>query len=150
MRERGRVEHTTPGANECRQRHHRHTPDIGETLTHDGIIGAIRQHNESITYQLFRRGDEIQEFMLKETATPMDNGKHLTLGHWLWLFHHQSQRSEVEQDAWLGRELAWLRKESPAAAVLEHVDAVLEDEHKREMDQLRESAREVIGMLEMI
>jgi len=100
--------------------------------------------------ELFRRGDEIQEFMLKETATPMDNGKHLTLGHWLWLFHHQSQRSEVEQDAWLGRELAWLRKESPAAAVLEHVDAVLEDEHKREMDQLRESAREVIGMLEMI
>jgi hypothetical protein len=34
--------------------------------------------------------------------------------------------------------------------VLEHVEAVLGAEYQREVDEIRESARKAIGMLEMI
>lgn len=99
---------------------------------------------------LSRRDDEAREFMLKETATPMGDGKPLALGHWLWLARHQPDWSEAERDAWLGRELAWLRKESPSAAVLEHVEAVQGAEYQREVDEIRKSVEDAIGVLESV
>jgi hypothetical protein len=51
---------------------------------------------EQYAYRVLRFSeldDEVREFILKETATPMDNGTSLTLGHWYWLFCHRPDGS---------------------------------------------------------
>jgi hypothetical protein len=103
----------------------------------------------------------------------MSNGQRLTLDHWVWLFRHQPEEASIDNDQrlrreirlfrhrpketpadeksqWLHRELAWIRKEPPSAAVLVHVEEILEAEHQREVDRVRECMRDAIGALEMI
>lgn len=127
--------------------------EYGSTAVMDVVSLVPQLRTEGYAYgimNLSRRNDEAREFMLKETATPMGDGKSLTLGHWFWLLRHLPGESEAEQDAWLNRELAWLRKESPSAAVLEHLEAVLGAEYQREMDEIRKSVEDAIGVLESV
>jgi hypothetical protein len=127
--------------------------EYGPTAVADVVSLVPLLTTETYGYRIMnlsRYGDEAREFMLKETANPMDNGKPLTLGHWFWLFRHRPNGSTAESDAWLRRELEWLREESPSASVLDHVEEVWEGEHEREMDRVRESIQDAICMLDEI
>lgn len=89
-----------------------------------------------------------KEYILEQTAIPMSNGQHLTLGHWLWVMMHEPTGGPAEQEEWLLGELAWLRRESPSETVIEHVERVLEERHDREMKTVREeTVQEAIGLL---
>lgn len=125
----------------------------GSNAVADVVACVPQLKTEAYAYRIMnlsRRDDEGRDFMLKETAVPMADGRPLTPTHWCWLFGHQPHGTPTEQDEWLGRELEWLRQESPSEAVLEHLEAVLAEKYQREMDQIRENAREAIGVLEMI
>ncbi len=127
--------------------------EYGSTAVADVVSLVPQLRNEGYAYEIMnlsRWDDEAREFMLKESATPTDDGMPLTLGHWFWLFRHRPDESEAERDAWLGRELAWLRKESPSVEVLEHVEGVLREKYERETDRIRSSVEDAIAKLERI
>lgn len=89
-------------------------------------------------------------FILEETATPTEKGQPLTVGHWRWVFRACSPDRPAENEERFRRELAWVRRESPSEAVLEHVARVLDGEHQRELDELRKRAREASYLLDAI
>lgn len=150
--------------------------ECGPTALQDLVALVPHLKTEEYAYRLMALTDhdeEIRGFMLEETATPMGNGQHLTPDHWGWLFRHQPEEASTEQDQWsrrgfrpfphqpkeasvdekgqwLRRELAWLRKESPSAAVLEHVEEILRAEHERETDRFRESVEDVVHTLQSL
>lgn len=85
------------------------------------------------------RGDAVCAALLEETATPMDDGRPLGPGHWAWVFRACSQDAPAGDDERFRAELAWLRRESPSEAVLEHIAQVLDRERERELDEIREA-----------
>ena len=91
-----------------------------------------------------------KEYIFEHTALPMSSGMYLSLGHWLWLMRHMSWMNPSEPGVWLCSELAWLRKESPSAEILEHVDAVWEKRHSRELQVAQETVRKAVGLLESV
>jgi hypothetical protein len=118
-------------------------------------------------------GEDVRDYVLEETARPMSNGQYLSPTHWSWLLRHKPEEPSPEEELmpryslrssrhqsnaepvdergqWLSRELAWIRKESPSAAVLEHVEEILQAEHERETDRLRESVRDAVHTLELL
>lgn len=91
------------------------------------IAGIPGMKNESHVYAIrsFAMADEpTRKFIVEQTAIPMSNGQPLTLEHWNWLMSHKPRTDPREQERWLLGELAWLRTESPSAAVLNHVEVV--------------------------
>lgn len=132
--------------------------------------------SEEYAYRLLclaRCAEDVREFILEETAHPMSNGQHLTPTHWSWLRRHQPQERSAEEEGmprhgirttrrkpveesvdgseqWLLQELAWLRKESPSAALLEHVEDLLVAKYEHEMDGVRQIVRRAVCVLELI
>lgn len=97
-------------------------PELGDVDTAYGMFGLAAER------------DEVREFILDATATPMGDGQPLTLAHWLWVDRHQPPADgEDLPNAWWHAELDWLRSASPSPAVLAHVEGVLERKHEREM-----------------
>ena len=147
--------------------------DYGSTPVLDLAMLVPDLKSEESAYRLLclaRCAEDVREFILEETAHPMSNGQHLTPTHWSWLRRHQPQERSAEEEGmprhgirttrhkpveesvdgselWLLRELAWLRKESPSAAALDHIEEILEAEYEREMDRLRESVRDAARAL---
>ncbi len=133
------------------------------------IVALVPQlKTEQFAYEIMLiscMDEDVHEFILKESATPMSNGLFLTPDHWAWLFRHQPKEASTEEDQWSHssfrpfrrqfretsanekrqwacRELAWLRKESPSVAVLQHVEEILEAKHQLELVRVKESVRE--------
>lgn len=88
-----------------------------------------------------------KKFILEQTAIPMANGQHLTVGHWHWLLRHQASANTTEPGGWVVSELAWLRKESPSADVLDHVEEVVARRRDSELEEVQEKVREAVGLL---
>ena len=93
-------------------------------------------------------GDGGKKFILEQTATPLGNGKHLTLGHWLWLKKHEGWADPGEGGGWILRQLEWLAKSSPPAAVLERVDGLWEEQLRRERAAARAGIEEAVRILQ--
>lgn len=94
--------------------------------------------------------EAVKKLILEQTAILMSNGQHPTLTHWLWVLRQWTRLNPAEQKAWRVRELEWLRRESPSAAVIEHLENVLEERHSWEMAEAKERVQEAIGLLESL
>ncbi|QDU21737.1 hypothetical protein [Urbifossiella limnaea] len=116
--------------------------DIASRVSHLGT-----EERASWVMSLGHIDEEDRAFILEEAATPMDNGQPLTLGHWRWVFRACSPERPAGNEEQFRRELAWLRRESPSEEVLEHIEEVLDREHEREQDELREQVREAASHL---
>jgi hypothetical protein len=88
-----------------------------------------------------------REFFLAQAAIPMSNGQPLSLDHWVWVIY-KGPREQEGRRAWQDGELAWIRREAPAGAVMAHIAAVLRGEHDREMEEFRKEVRDALGQLE--
>jgi hypothetical protein len=125
----------------------------GSTAIVDTVKRVPQLLDENHCYRIMSLssvGPAVKKLILSENAIPMDNGQPLTLRHWLWVLRHQPWGGRRERKEWLLCELAWLREESPSAAVLEHIEAVLEERHSRELEVAQEKVREAIGLLESV
>ena len=127
------------------------TAEYGLSAVED-VVARVPQlkseENAYATRNLSCLDDELRNFLLKATGTPMGNGQSLTPTHWLWLLRHHPSGSRFPDYEWLGREIAWLRQESPSATVLKHVDQLWEEKFRREADRRSENLRTTIGILE--
>lgn len=80
----------------------------------------------------------------------MDNGQHLTIGHWSWLMKQSSRATWSERERRLIDELAWLRRESPSAAVIEHIEKLQEERSRPARERAEEELSEAIMLLESL
>lgn len=94
--------------------------------------------------------DAERAFIFEENATPMDNGLPLSPGHWRWVFRACSPARPADDEERFRRELAWIRRESPSEAFLEHVEQVLDREHEGELDDIRERVQRTISALDLV
>lgn len=117
-----------------------------------GLVSELK--DESRVYEirsLSMVGKTVEDFNFEQAAIPMANRKQLTLDHWLWLMRHLPPGyDQMGQEEWLVDELAWLRRESTSAAVIEHIEKVLAEGYERERKRSEEVVQEAIGLLESL
>ncbi len=125
----------------------------GATAIKDTVECVPQLRDENRAYEIMSlsgQGITFKKFVLEQTAIPMSNGQHLTLGHWIWLVWHHPTEDPREQKKWLHGELAWLRRESPSASVIEHIEGVLKQDSLRERELAEKRVQEAIRLLETL
>jgi hypothetical protein len=116
-----------------------------------GLVPELKDEGRAYEIRdLSTVGEEGKAFILEQTGLPMNDGKPLTLGHWLWPLRHKDWVNPDDPADWVVGELAWFRTASPSADVLDHVEAVWARRHNRELEEVQEKVREAVGLLESV
>lgn len=126
---------------------------FGATAIQDTVERVPQLRDESRAYEVMNlaaEGTAFRKLVREQAAIPMSNGQPLTLGHWIWVMRRNPADNPMEQESWLLDELAWLRKESPSAAVIEHIEEVMAEGYERERERSEEMVRKAIGLLESL